>query len=173
MIHFTTTILQFGKQGEKTGWHYIEIPAAIAQKIKPGNKKTFRVKGMLDNYQFQQIALLPTGGGSFIMALNATMRKAIRKRKGAQVQVKLVEDETPLKPPADFIECLADEPVAMKFFSGLAKSHQNYFGKWIDSAKTEQTKAKRIAQSVTALSRGRGYGEMLRSLKEEKNQLRG
>jgi hypothetical protein len=26
MVQFTTTIKQFGKQGEKTGWTYIEIP---------------------------------------------------------------------------------------------------------------------------------------------------
>ena len=171
MVHFTTTILQFGKQGEKTGWHYIEIPAAIAQKIKPGNKKTFRVKGKLDDYQIRRIALLPVGEGSFIMALNAEIRKAIRKRKGASVQVKLEQDGTPPSPPADFIECLKDEPPAIKYFSGLAKSHQNYFCNWINSAKTEPTKAKRIAQSITALSRRQGFGEMLRSLKKEKNQL--
>ena len=31
--------------GEKTGWSYIEIPAAIAQQLKPNYKKSFRVKG--------------------------------------------------------------------------------------------------------------------------------
>jgi hypothetical protein len=41
MVQFTTTIKQFGKQGEKTGWTYIEIPADIAEKLIPGNKKGF------------------------------------------------------------------------------------------------------------------------------------
>jgi hypothetical protein len=45
MIKFTATLLKFDKQGEKTGWTYIEIPADLAQKLKPGNKKIFRVKG--------------------------------------------------------------------------------------------------------------------------------
>jgi len=63
MIDFTTTILQFGQQGEKTGWHYIEIPADIAQQLKPGNKKSFRVKGKLDHFSFSGVALLPMGGG--------------------------------------------------------------------------------------------------------------
>lgn len=45
MIDYTTIILQFAEQGEKTGWTYIEIPADLAQQIKPGNKKSFRVKG--------------------------------------------------------------------------------------------------------------------------------
>ena len=97
--------------------------------------------------------------------------KAIKKRKGAEVEVRLEEDSTPLQPPADFVECLKDDPDAKKFYSGLVKSHQHYFGNWISSAKTEQTKAKRIAQSITALSRSMGFGEMMRSLKKDKNQL--
>ena len=71
MIRFKTIILKFQKQGEKTGWTYIEVAADLAQQLKPGNKKTFRVKGKLDGYSFQQVALLPMGNGSFIMALNA------------------------------------------------------------------------------------------------------
>ncbi len=45
MLKFTTTIKKFDKQGEKTGWTYIEIPAAIAQQLNPENRKSFRVKG--------------------------------------------------------------------------------------------------------------------------------
>ena len=48
MVSYSTTILKFDEQGEKTGWTYIVIPSAIAQKLKPGNKKSFRVKGKLD-----------------------------------------------------------------------------------------------------------------------------
>jgi hypothetical protein len=38
MVDFTTIILQFAEQGEKTGWTYIEIPADVAQEMKPGIK---------------------------------------------------------------------------------------------------------------------------------------
>jgi hypothetical protein len=34
MVEFTTTIKKFDKQGDKTGWTYIEIPATIALKLK-------------------------------------------------------------------------------------------------------------------------------------------
>ena len=81
MIQFTTTIMQFGQQGEKTGWHYIEIPADIAQKLKPGNKKSFRVKGKLDDFSFSGVALLPMGGGRFIIALNKDLRKGDSQTK--------------------------------------------------------------------------------------------
>jgi hypothetical protein len=166
-VSFTTTIKQFGQQGEKTGWTYIEIPADIANKLIPGNKKGFRVKGKLDNYLIKRIALLPMGGGSFIMPLNATMRKGTGKKKGAMLKVQLQVDESAFQPNKDFLACLDDDPPAKKFFNSLPKSHQNYFSKWIDSAKTEPTKTKRIAQAVNALSKKWGYPEMLRNSRKD------
>jgi len=169
MIEFTTSILQFSQQGEKTGWTYIEIPADLANKLKPGNKKSFRVKGKLDDFSIKGIALLPMGGGSFIMALNAAIRKGIHKKKGAMLKVRLEVDNKDYELNKEFVECLNDEPVAMTYFKTLPKSHQNYFSKWIESAKTVQTKAKRIAQAVNGLSKKMGYGEMLRDLKKQKD----
>lgn len=169
MVKFTTTILQFAEQGEKTGWTYIDIPADIAQQLKPGNKKSFRVKGKLDNYSFQGIALMPMGGGDFIMTLKAEIRKAIGKRKGAQVKVQLMEDDnpTPVSCP-ELMQCLDDDPDALAFFNSLTQGHRNYFMQWINSAKTQQTRDKRIAEAVIALGKKQGYPEMLRARKDDK-----
>jgi len=171
MVQFTTTILQFADQGEKTGWTYIRIPAAIVQKLKPGNKKSFRVKGRLDDYAIKKVALLPMGEGDFIMALNATVRKGIRKIKGAKLKVELEEDKTVIKPPADLMECLADEPKALEFFNTLARSHQNYFGKWVSDAKTVETRTRRIARVVNAMVKSMDFGQMIRSLKQDREDL--
>lgn len=163
MVQFTTIIRRFEKQGEKTGWTYISIPADIAQQLKPGHKQSFRVKGKLDKHSISGIAILPMGGGSFIMPLNATMRKALGKRTGAMLNVKLTEDKEPFKMNADFMACLDDEPAAKSYFESLTGSHQRYFSKWIDSAKTDETKTKRIAKAVSALARKWGYPEMIRN----------
>ena len=172
MVQFTTTISQFAGQGEKTGWTYINVPAGIAALLKPGYKKSFRVKGTLDNLAIKAVALLPMGNGDFIMALNATMRKAIKKRKGDALNVQLETDEAVNLIPAELLECLADEPKALAFFSNLSTSHQHYFGNWINAAKTDATRARRIAQAVTALARSQHYGDLLRQLKEaKKDQL--
>ena len=168
MVQFTTTIKKFGNMGEKTGWSYIEIPAAIAQQLKPNYKKSFRVKGKMDNYQFSQTSLLPMGEGDFIIPLNATIRKGIRKSVGATLTISIAEDTSPFEYNQEFMACLQDEPDAIAYFNTLPGSHQKYFSKWIDSAKTEGTRAKRIAQAVNALSRKQGYAEMIRSLKAQK-----
>lgn len=164
---FTTKILRFEKQGEKTGWTYIEVPADIAEQLIPGNKKSFRVKGKLDTHAISGVSLLPMGGGSFIMPINASMRKGTGKKHGAMLQVKLEVDEKPYELNKEFLECLADEPRAQEHFETFSRSVKNYYSKWIDSAKTEQTKTKRIALAITALSRKMHYSEMIRELKEK------
>lgn len=163
MIQFATVIKKFGDQGEKTGWTYIEISAAIAEKLKPDNKKSFRVKIKLDDHFFESLALIPMGEGNFILALNEAIRKKIRKQKGAPLKVSIEVDNSPVKLNAELMECLSDEPEGLSFFNSLTPGHRNYFSKWIDSAKTDATKTKRIAQTINALSNHLDYGQMIRA----------
>lgn len=163
MVQFTATIKRFGSKGEKTGWTYFEVPSDLVQKLKPGNRKEFKVKGKLDAYPVKRVSLLPMGGGLFIFVLNAALRKAIGKKQGAMVKVQLTEDKSEFVFNKDFMECLDDEPSAKEFFKSLTGSHQRYFSKWIDDAKTEPTKVKRITMAVDALAKKWGYPEMLRA----------
>ncbi|MEJ7586330.1 MAG: YdeI/OmpD-associated family protein [Ferruginibacter sp.] len=167
MIIFNAIIERFEQQGEKSGWTYIRIPAATAEKLQTGNKKSFRIKGKLDAHSISGISLIPIGGGDFILTLNTALRKAIGKSKGAMVKVQLAVDKIPYMINAALTECINDEPGALVFFKSLPTAHQNYFSKWIDSAKTEATKVKRIARAVTALSRQMGFSEMFHANKNE------
>ena len=168
MVEFNTIILQFNEQGEKTGWTYIEVPADIAQQIKPGNKKSFRVRGMLDAFPVNGLALMPMGEGNFIMALKAEIRKGIHKNAGAVLQVRLEEDiDYKVEIPDDLMECFDFEPEAIEFFNTLAKSHRDYFIKWINSAKTNETRAKRIVNTVNAMLRRWDYNTMIREIRKE------
>jgi hypothetical protein len=168
MIEFNTIILQFGEQGEKTGWRYIEIPADMAQQLKPGNKKSFRVKGMLDSYAISGFALMPMGDGKFIMPIKAEIRKAIHKNAGAMLKISLeVDNDYKVEVPDDLKECFEFEPEALEFFNTLAKSHRDYFIKWIESAKTIETRAKRIVNTINAMLRKWDYNVMIREMRRE------
>jgi hypothetical protein len=162
-------ILQFADQGEKTGWTYIDIPADIAQQLKPGNKKSFRVKGMLDSFPIKAVALMPVGEGAFIMAINAAMRKGIHKRAGAMLQVTLeVDNNTEVIVPDDLQECFEYEPDGMDYFNRLPEGHRRYFVNWINSAKTEPTRAIRIANTINAMVNKWNYGQMIRAMRKER-----
>ncbi len=170
MITFTATILQFQEQGEKTGWTYIEIPQDISDQLKSGNRQSFRVKGKLDSFAIEGVALLPMKGGGFIMPFNASMRQGTKKKKGAMLKVQLSVDNKPLSAPPGFLDCLDDEPAAKKFFADMKTSHRNYYIKWLGGVKTEAAVAKRIAQVITALSKGQDFVGMMRSMKAGKEK---
>lgn len=171
IIRFKATMKKFGDMGEKTGWTYIEIPENIASKLKPNHKTSFAVKGTLDEYLFRQVALLPMGAGNFIMALKADIRKTLGKRAGYVLDVVMEPDNSPFEFSEEFMLCLNDDPQASKFFQSLPFSHQKYFSKWIDSAKTTDTKAKRITMAINAMSRKMGYNEMIRENKKPNPNL--
>ena len=162
----TATLLKFDEKGEKTGWTYIAVPVAITEAIRPDQKTSFRVRGLLDAYPLNQVALIPMGDGAFILPVNAGMRHAIRKEAGATVRLTIEFDDSPMPLSAELMLCLDDVPDALAYFQTLAPGHQRYFSNWIDDAKTMATKTKRLTQAVRALSMGMGFGEMIRYFKK-------
>ena len=164
MLTFTTTIQKFDKKGEKTGWQYIELTEAQAKKLKDG-KISFRVKGTIDKVVIQKTALLPMGEGHFILPMNNTLRKALGKKFGDKVIINFELDERKLTLSPDLVACLKADPLAEQFFKSLPPSHQQYYSKWIESAKTAATKTKRIVMSLEGFSKKQGYPEMMRANK--------
>lgn len=165
MIRFTTTIHKFDKQGEKTGWTFIEISAAQARKLNPGVKTGYRVRGKLDSHPIQKTALIPMGEGRFILPLKSSLRKTLGKKMGDKLTVEMELDERPVEISPALMKCLKDEPESLKFFKSLPGSHQRYYGRWIDDAKTMETKARRIAMALKAFSKQQGFNEMMRENK--------
>lgn len=166
MPTFKAVLQKFDKKGEKTGWTYIEIPVDVSSELKPGQKTSFRVKGTLDAFAIRQVALLPMGEGTFIMPINTSMRRGIRKEEGASMQVSLEVDDEPLPLSADLLACLDNEPAALAHFQRLSRGHQNYFSNWIEEAKTIETRTKRLTQAVTGLSLKMDFGQMIRHFKK-------
>ena len=167
MKTFKAVIHKFDKNGEKTGWCYIYVPIDISEALSPNNKKSFRVKGTLDKFDIEGVALIPIGSGEFIIPINASMRKGTHKFTGATLTVCIERDTKEYALNSDFILCLEDAPHAYEHFKSLPKSHQNYYSKWIESAKTETTKSKRITQALEALGMKLSYAEMIRMNKAE------
>lgn len=84
------------------------------------------------------------------------------------LQVRLeVDNDYRVEIPADLQECFDFEPETWKFFNSLAKSHRDYFIKWIESAKTGETRAKRIVNTVNAMLRKWDYGKMIREMRKD------
>nr|WP_294873440.1 YdeI/OmpD-associated family protein [uncultured Pedobacter sp.] len=171
MVTFKAEIERFAEMGEKTGWTYVFIPLAIANMIKPDCRKSYRVKGRLDHIEIVGIALVPMGEGNFIIALNAGIRKQLKKDLGGVLELALEEDTTfKIEVPEDLEVCLSDEPHLLKNFLKQPKSHQNWYINWLNSAKTEATRTKRIVKIVLAMDKDWDFGTMMRDGKPRKEE---
>lgn len=169
MITFESEIERFSKMGEKTGWTFVAIPKDIANQIKPDCRKSFRVKGFLDELPVAGLSFIPMGEGDFILALNSGIRKQLKKEEGAKLNLQLEEDKTfKIEMPEDLELCLLEERHFLENFLNLPKSHQNYYINWLNTAKTETTRIKRLAQIVIAIDKQQNFSEMMRSNKSDK-----
>jgi hypothetical protein len=164
---FTAKLEKFKKKGEKSGWTYIAIPASMAEAINAGVKKSFRVKGSIDLVKIKQVALLPIGGGEFILPINQKIKKELKKDIGDKVTLTLLLDNETFKLSEDLMSCLQAEPNAYQQFKKLPPSHQRYFSKWVEEAKTSLTKEKRILLTLDAMSKQKSFGEMLKEQKRD------
>lgn len=166
MIHFKTEIERFEAMGEKTGWSYVFISAALASEMKPGCKKSFRVKGKIDQVEVAGLATIPMGEGDFIIALKGELRKKLKKEAGAAIELYLEEDKDfKIEMPEDLEICLSEEEHLIRNFLKQPKSHQNYYINWINQAKTEATRTKRLTMTVKAMDKGQDFGAMMRESK--------
>lgn len=169
-IKFSAEIKKYSQNGEKTGWSYLDLPEALAIQLHSIDRKSFRVKGVLNQIPIKQLALVPIGNGDYIMPLNATIRSQLKRKVGDAVLVEITKDSGEFEIFPAFKECLLDEPEAYHFFNTLTVSHQRYFCNWIMAAKAEVTQAKRMAMAINALAKKMGYPEMIRWEKQQKSK---
>lgn len=167
MFSFKSIIQKFANKSEKTGWTYIDIPQDVILKLKLKNKKEFRIKGVMDDVTFERLAVYPIGEGNFIIAINAELRKKLGKKEGAMLSVKFELDKSEALQSQELLDCLKDDKIALKQFNSLLLSHQNYFHRYIYTAKGADTKAGRIVNTINAMHQKMNFGEMIRSLKKK------
>lgn len=136
----------------KGGWTYAIIPEISLNKSKPFG--WVKVRGTIDNYAIDHCHLMPMGKGKLFLPVKAEIRKKIRKKEGDRVHIVLYFDDSPLHIPDELLICLSDEPLAHERFFALTEGRQKEFINWIYSAKTVETKAKRIAELIGKLVRG-------------------
>lgn len=136
----------------KGGWTYVRVPG-----IPKETKNRFgyvKVKGTIGGIKINKYNLMPMKGGFHFLPIKSEIRKKINKEAGDTIEVILFLDKEPWKAPKELLECLSDEPAALKFFHTLSDSNKKYYIQWIYSAKRVETKVDRIAKSIDRLARG-------------------
>lgn len=135
----------------KGGWTYARIPHILQDKSKPFG--WVKVRGTIDGYEIRKCHLMPMGDNKLFLPVKAEIRKKIKKEEGDTVHIILYPDNEPLEVPREMILCLKDEPAAYMFFQQLSESEQQFYINWIYSAKKEETKVTRLAETINRLLR--------------------
>lgn len=145
---------QLFKTGGKGGWTFVEIPEIAMPKTCFGMLK---VKGKIDDYEFSNVHLMPIGNGHLGLAVKAEVRKKIKKEAPDTVHVIIYEDKTPLIVPEELLLCMKDEDGVVDKFEAYSNGQKKAFIDWINSAKTEQAKADRIAKTISMVQNGEKF----------------
>lgn len=136
----------------KGGWTYALIP-----EIKPAKHAYFgwvKVKGSIDGYPIEKFHLMPMGNGQLFLSVKAEIRKIIKKQAGDTVHIILFAERELSDITTEWIECLQEEPNALKNFHSLTENAKKKCLQYIDSAKTEDEKVKRITECIDILNLG-------------------
>lgn len=142
-MKFTTTIVG---DGNKAG---IEVPDAIVEGLGAGKRPPVVVTINGQSYR-SSIAVM---GGKYMVGVSSANRELTGAAAGDTVDVGLEVDTEPrvVELPADLAAALEAEPEAKAFYGTLNYSSQRRYVEPIGDAKTEETRARRIAKVVADL----------------------
>ena len=113
--------------------------------------KRFPVLATVNGYSWRTSVMRM--GGEFLVGLN----REVRKEAGDTVAVRLELDNEPREvevPPA-LQQALSSDAVARKAFEQLAYTHRKEYARWVDEAKREETRQRRVEKALEMLREGK------------------
>src|SRR5713226_1616523 len=136
-------------QGAGT-WTYLALP--LDQEKALGTSSRVPVQGTIDGVRFRS-SLLPNGAGGHFMVVKKEIRDMIGKSAGVRVTVSMELDSAPREVimPEVVLRALLRNKKANEFFKSLSQSHKKAYIQWVESAKKDETKAKRVGKMIEML----------------------
>jgi hypothetical protein len=147
-MKFRTQVLLGGKTA--TG---LPVPADVVEALGAGKKPAVTVT--LGGHMYR--TTVASRGGQFLVPLSAENRGRAGVAAGDDVEVEIALDTAPreLEIPEPLATALAADPEAKAFWDTLSYSNRQWHTLQVTSAKTEETRARRIEKSIAALREGR------------------
>lgn len=142
-INFHTTILKFGNN---TGIH---VPDEVIEKLGGGKRPLVNVT--VNDYSYR--SAVATMDGKFMISFSSEHRNGSGIQGGDEVDVKLALDLDPrsVEIPKDLEAALTDSKT-LAAFNKSAPSMKKEYVRQVESAKSQETRERRIAKIVEKLS---------------------
>jgi bifunctional DNA-binding transcriptional regulator/antitoxin component of YhaV-PrlF toxin-antitoxin module len=149
MMKFKTT-LKAAEDSTATG---IVIPNEVLAALGAGKKPP--VKMTVNGYAYR--STVATVNGEYMVGFNADHRAASGIKGGDPIEVSIELDTEPrtVELPADFAAALNANAKAKATFEKLSNSLKGYHVTQVTSAKTDETRQRRIEKSIATLHAGK------------------
>jgi len=141
---FRTSLLAGGKTA--TG---IEVPPEVIEQLGAGKRPAVMVT--IGSYTYR--STVGVMGGRSLIPVSADHRRQAGIAAGDDLDVTLELDTGPrhVELPADLAEALSNDDAARRFFEGLSASQKKWHVQSVESAKTPETRQRRIGKSIDML----------------------
>ena len=145
MVSFRTTLWASG--GNNVG---IIVPEETVLGFDRG-KRVPVVVTIDGDYSFRNT--IASMGGQFLISFNAETRAATGKSAGDEIEVTLEVDDVPrtVDIPAELAAAFDADPLAAQTWSALSYSKQRAHAQSVDSAKSVDTRTRRVQSVMEAL----------------------
>jgi hypothetical protein len=117
--------------------------------------KRFPVRATINGYTWRTTVTRMRGEN--MLGLNREVRTGAGVEAGDSVDVLIELDTEPreVEVPTALAAAFAQDPVAKAAFDGMAFTHRKEYARWIEEAKREETRERRVAQALEMLREGK------------------
>jgi Domain of unknown function (DUF1905)/Bacteriocin-protection, YdeI or OmpD-Associated len=135
------------------GGAFVTVPFDVERAY---GKKRVKVTVTIDGEPYRG-SMVRMGGPRHMVPVLKHIRHAIGKGPGDRVSIAVREDLEPrtISVPRDLATKLGGQTKARLFFKGLSFTNQREYVRWIEAAKREETRARRILRTLRMLKQGR------------------
>ncbi len=140
--------------GSDEAWTFVVLPKEVSGTLPRRGRTT--VDGTLNGHPFQT-TLEPDGQLSHWLKVDETLRKASNTEPGDTVTVEITPVRTEVEPrvPTDFMKALKAHPDAKTTWDATTVLARIDWIHWIESAKQQKTRNKRVADACDMLGSGK------------------
>ncbi|MES2765068.1 MAG: YdeI/OmpD-associated family protein [Bacteroidota bacterium] len=140
------------KAGDNNGCG-VKMPFTVQEMF--GVNGQVKVVGTFDGEPFRT-SIAPYSTGNFIV-IKKDVRAKIGKEAGDTVRIVMELDTAPriVDVPEDFKTVLKEFPAEEEFFKKISFTHQKEYVNWINDAKKQETRERRILKAVEMMREGK------------------
>ena len=117
--------------------------------------KRFPVRATINGFTWRSTVVRMRG--EFLLGLSKDTRAEARVQTGETVEVEIALDreERQVEVPETLAQALGTDAEAKTAFDGLAYTHRKEFARWVQDAKRQETRERRVAQTLEMLRAGK------------------